>query len=156
MIIIIKNGFYVPPGVNIGAFDANINKELIKKAVTNTETALVLLKAFLIGGAICAVTQAVIDKTQLTPGRILVILVTLGVALTAAGVYEPFVRFAGAGATVPLTGFGYTMANGVKRAVESDGLLGVLTGPLTASAGGITAAVLCGVLASILARPGEK
>lgn len=115
-----------------------------------------LLKAFLIGGALCAAGQLLIDLTKLTPGRILVGYVTAGVALTAAGLYEPFAAWAGAGATVPLTGFGFAMAQGVRKALETDGAAGILTGALTAGAGGITAAVLCGLAASLLARPKEK
>mgnify|MGYP002610867179 FL=1 len=107
---------------------------------------LMLLKAFLVGGAICVVGQLLIDYTRLTPARILVLFVTLGVALTAVGVYAPLVKFAGAGATVPLTGFGNTLARGVKKAVDEDGALGILTGGLTASAAGITAAVIFGLL----------
>ena len=96
---------------------------------------LMLLKAFLVGGAICVVGQLLIDYTKLTPARILVLFVTLGVALTAAGVYAPLVKFAGAGATVPLTGFGYTLAKGVEETVAKNGIFGVLQGGLTATAG---------------------
>ena len=115
-----------------------------------------LLKAFLVGGALCAAGQLLIDRTKLTPGRILVAYVTAGVVLTAVGVYAPFAAWSGAGATVPLTGFGFAMAQGVRKAVETQGATGILTGALTAGAGGITAAVLCGLLASFLARPKEK
>ena len=94
------------------------------------------VKAFVVGGLICVIGQILIDKTKLTPARILVLFVTLGVALTAVGLYEPLVNFAGAGATVPLTGFGYTMAKGILEAVKEKGLLGILTGGLTASAAG--------------------
>ena len=100
--------------------------------------------------------QLLIDKTRLTPARILVCYVVLGVILGGAGVYDKLVDFAGAGATVPLTGFGNTLARGVKKAVDEDGALGILTGPLTASSAGITAAVLCGLIASFVARPKEK
>ena len=113
-------------------------------------------KAFLIGGAICLLGQILIDKTKLTPARILVSYVVLGVVLTAVGVYEPLVKFAGAGATVPLTGFGYCIANGVKEAVDSQGLLGVFTGGLKATAGGITAAIVAALVMSLLFRPKDK
>ena len=115
-----------------------------------------LLKAFLVGGALCAVGQLLIDRTKLTPGRILVAYVTVGVLLTAVGVYAPFAAWAGAGATVPLTGFGFAMAEGVRKAVETQGPAGILTGALTAGAGGITAAVLCGLAAAFLTKPKEK
>lgn len=111
-----------------------------------------LLKAFLIGGAICAVAQILIDKTPLTPARILVFLVTLGVILGAVGVYGPFVDFAGCGATTPLTGFGYTLSQGVKKAVNEKGLIGALTGGLTGGAGGITAAVFFGYFIALMFR----
>ena len=114
------------------------------------------LKAFLVGGAICMLGQLLIDKTKLTPARILVCYVVLGVILGGAGVYEKLVDFAGAGATVPLTGFGYSLAKGVAKAVEEQGLLGVLTGGLSATAGGIAAAVVFGLLAAILCKPKEK
>lgn len=114
------------------------------------------IKAFLVGGAICAVGQILMDTTKLTPARILVSFVTVGVVLGAVGAYEPLVKWAGAGATVPLTGFGYTLARGTKQAVEEQGLIGALTGPLTSGAAGITAAVLCGLLASLLTKPKEK
>ncbi len=120
------------------------------------ETVWALLRAFAVGGLICTAVQVLIDRTGLTPGRILVMLVTLGVILTAAGVYGPLAEWAGAGATVPLCGFGYAMAEGVRKAVAEDGLMGVLTGPLTAGAAGITAAMLCGLAASLVAKPKEK
>ncbi len=113
-------------------------------------------KAFLVGGAICAVGQILMDTTKLTPARILVSFVIVGVVLGAVGAYEPIVRWAGAGATVPLTGFGYTLAKGTRQAVEEQGLIGVLTGPLTSGAAGITAAILCGLAASLLTKPKEK
>ena len=112
--------------------------------------------AFLIGGAFCAVGQLLIDLTKLTPARILVSYVVAGVILGAVGVYDPLVEFAGGGATVPLTGFGFAMVKGVKEAIAEKGALGILTGPLTASSAGITAAVLCGLIASFVARPKEK
>ncbi len=114
------------------------------------------LYAFLIGGAVCAVGQILIDLTKLTPARILVIYVVAGVVLGALGVYEPLIEFAGAGATVPLTGFGANMVKGVKEAVDTDGLLGALTGPLTAAAAGIMAAIICGVAVSCIAHPKDK
>ena len=114
------------------------------------------LKAFVVGGAICAVGQLLIDKTKLTPARILVCYVVLGVILGGAGVYEKLVGFAGAGATVPLTGFGYTLAKGVKEAVAEQGVLGALTGGLKAASGGITAAVFFGFLSALVCRPKDK
>lgn len=111
-----------------------------------------LLKAFLVGGAICAIVQIFIDKTSLTPARILVCLVTLGVILGAVGVYEPFIDFAGCGASTPLTGFGSTLAAGVRKAVDEKGLIGALTGGLTGSAGGITAAVFFGYFFALIFR----
>ncbi|MBR6617852.1 MAG: stage V sporulation protein AE [Oscillospiraceae bacterium] len=107
-----------------------------------------LLKAFLIGGAICAVGQVLIDYTKLTPARILTAFVVLGVTLSARGLYEPLTEFAGAGATVPLTGFGNLLAKGVREAIDEDGALGILTGGLTSAAGGITAALVAGLLAA--------
>ena len=114
------------------------------------------LKAFLIGGAICVVGQILIDRTKLTPARILVCYVVLGVILGGTGVYEKLVDFAGAGATVPLTGFGNTLAKGVREAVQEQGLLGALTGGLKATAGGITAAVFFGFLAALVCNPNDK
>ena len=114
------------------------------------------LKAFLIGGAICVVGQILIDRTKLTPARILVCYVVLGVILGGTGFYEKLVDFAGAGATVPLTGFGNTLAKGVREAVQEQGLLGALTGGLKATAGGITAAVFFGFLAALVCNPKDK
>lgn len=114
------------------------------------------LKSFLIGGAICLVGQLLIDKTKLTPARILVSYVVAGVILGAVGLYEPFAEFAGAGAAVPLTGFGNTLAKGVREAVDEQGFLGIFTGGLKATAGGITAAILAGLLAALLFRPKDK
>ena len=114
------------------------------------------LKAFLVGGCFCLIGQILIDKTKLTPARILVSYVVIGVFLGAFGVYKPLVEFAGAGATVPLTGFGYNLAKGVKEAIDTDGFLGILTGGLKATAGGIAAAVFAGLLASLIFKPKDK
>lgn len=114
------------------------------------------VKAFLVGGFLCAIAQVIIDKTKLTPARILVSYVVTGVILGGLGLYEPLVNFAGAGATVPLTGFGYALANGVRKAVEEQGFLGILTGGLAACAGGITAAMVAGLLASSFFRARDK
>lgn len=114
------------------------------------------LKAFIVGGLFCAVGQVLIDYTKLTPARILVSYVVAGVALGAVGIYEPLVEWAGAGATVPLTGFGYLLADGVKNAVDSNGIMGVFTGGLTASAGGITVAILFGLIMALIFKPGDK
>ena len=113
-------------------------------------------KAFVVGGLICLVGQILIDKTKLTPARILVLFVTLGVVLTAVGLYGPLLDFAGAGATVPLTGFGYTMAKGVVKAIQEQGILGILTGGVTAAAAGIAAAVFFGYLAALISKPSDK
>ena len=113
-------------------------------------------KAFLVGGLFCLVGQILVDKTKLTPARILVGYVVAGVLLGALGLYQPIVDFAGAGATVPLTGFGNTLAKGVKEAVQQDGFLGIFTGGLKATAGGITAAIFAGLLASILFKAKDK
>ena len=114
------------------------------------------VKAFLIGGMFCLVGQLIIDKTKITPARILVGYVVVGVILGAIGVYEPVAEFAGAGATVPLTGFGYTLSKGVREAVEQDGFLGILSGGLKATAGGITAAVIAGLIMSLLFKARDK
>ena len=114
------------------------------------------LKAFLVGGAICLAGQVLIDKTKLTPARILVSFVVIGVALGALGIYEPLLEFAGAGAGVPLTGFGNLIAKGVRKAVDEKGLLGIFTGGLTAAAGGITAAIAAGVIAGFIFKPKDK
>jgi len=114
------------------------------------------LKAFLVGGALCLFGQILIDKTKLTPARILVSYVVLGVFLSAIGIYEPFAEFAGAGATVPLTGFGHCLAKGVREAIQEKGFLGILTGGLKATAGGITAAVVCGLIVSLIFKDKDK
>lgn len=114
------------------------------------------LKAFIIGGLLCAIGQVLIDKTKLTPARILVSYVVIGVILGAVGLYKPFASFAGAGATVPLTGFGYNLAKGVKEAIGEDGFLGIFTGGLKATAGGITAAIVSGLAASLLFKAKDK
>lgn len=117
---------------------------------------MMLLKAFIAGGFLCLIGQILIDKTKLTPARILVSYVVVGVILGAVGLYQPFAEFAGAGATVPLTGFGYTLAKGVKEAVDDSGLIGVFTGGLKSTAGGITAAVLMGLLVSLIFKAKDK
>lgn len=114
------------------------------------------LKAFLVGGVICAIGQVLIDYTKLTPARILVSFVVAGVVLGALGWYQPLLDFAGAGASVPLTGFGSLLAKGVREAVGKDGLLGVLTGGLTATAGGIAAAMIFGLIVALIFRPKDK
>ena len=114
------------------------------------------LKAFVIGGILCVIGQILIDKTKLTPARILVSYVVAGVILGGIGLYEPLVDFAGAGATVPLTGFGYNLAKGVKEAVSEDGFLGIFTGGLKTTAGGIAAAITAGLIVSLIFRPKDK
>ena len=111
---------------------------------------LQIIRAFLVGGLLCVVAQVLIDKTKLTPARILVSYVVAGVVLGAVGIYKPIVDFAGAGATVPLTGFGYLISEGIKEAVDKQGLLGALTGAFTAAAGGISAALVFGYLSAVL------
>lgn len=117
---------------------------------------MIFLKAFLVGGAICAIGQLFMDCTKLTPARILVLFVVAGVVLGAVGLYQPLADFAGCGATVPLTGFGNLLAQGTKDAIREDGLLGVLTGPLSAGSAGISAAMLSGLVVSLIARPKSK
>ncbi len=112
--------------------------------------------AFLVGGAICAVGQVLIDFTKLTPARILVSFVVLGVLLGALGIYQPLIDFAGAGASVPLTGFGALLAKGVRDAVAENGNIGILTGGLIASAGGVTAAIVCALSVALVFRPKDK
>ena len=114
------------------------------------------LKAFLCGGILCAIGQILIDKTKLTPARILTGYVVAGVFLSAIGVYQPIADWCGTGATVPLTGFGHALAKGVEKAVVEKGWLGVLTGGLTATAGGITAAVVFGVIMALIFKAGDK
>ena len=114
------------------------------------------LKAFLCGGALCLIGQILIDKTGLTPARILTTYVVAGVVLSSLGLYQPLVDWAGAGATVPLTGFGHSLAKGVREAVAERGLLGALTGGLTATAGGIAAAIVLGILVALLFRSRRK
>ncbi len=114
------------------------------------------VKAFIVGGILCVIGQLLIDKTKLTPARILVGYVVAGVILGAVGLYKPLVEFAGAGATVPLTGFGFTLFKGVKEAVDQNGFIGILTGGLKAASGGITAAIVAGLLASVLFKARDK
>ncbi len=112
--------------------------------------------AFWVGGLICVIGQILIDKTKLTPARILVGFVVAGVVLTAVGIYEPIVNFAGAGATVPLSGFGYTMAVGIREALKNQGIIGALSGGITAAAAGITAAVVFGYFFAVFSKPKQK
>jgi stage V sporulation protein AE len=114
------------------------------------------LKCFLVGGAFCAVGELLIAYTKLTPARILTAFVVAGIALGAIGLYEPLIEFAGAGATVPLTGFGANLARGMREAVDEKGLLGILTGGLTAASGGISAALLCGLLVALIFKSKTK
>lgn len=114
------------------------------------------VKAFICGGILCLIGQILIDKTKLTPAKILICYVVAGVILGATGIYDKFVEFAGAGASVPLTGFGNLIAKGVRKAIITDGFLGIFTGGLTASAAGITVAVIAGLLASLLFKPKDK
>ena len=120
------------------------------------ELLLTYLRAFLVGGIFCVIAQILIDRTKLTPARILVIYVVAGVVLGGLGIYQPLVDFAGAGATVPLTGFGYLISKGVKEAVGKEGLLGALTGGLRAASGGIAAALVFGYLACLISKGKPK
>ncbi len=121
-----------------------------------TETVLKFVYAFLIGGALCVIAQILIDKTPMTPARILVTYVCAGVVLTAVGLYEPLVKLAGCGAMTPLTGFGYSLAKGVQKAVTEQGLTGALTGGLTATSAGITTAMVSAFLAALIFRDKPK
>lgn len=120
------------------------------------DTVIDLLKAFIVGGFFCLIGQVLIDKTRLTPARILTIYVVSGLILGALGIYKPLSDFAGAGATVPLTGFGSTLAKGVREAVDEQGFLGIFTGGFTASAGGICAAVFFALTCALLFKPKDK
>lgn len=115
-----------------------------------------LLKAFWVGGAICVIAQLLIDYTKMTPARIMVTYVVAGVVLTALGLYEPVVEYAGSGATVPIVGFGYTLAKGVQKLVEEKGIMGILAGGLTGAAGGLGAAIFFGCIFSLLCKPKAK
>lgn len=117
---------------------------------------MIFLKAFLVGGLICVVGQLLIDCTKLTPARILVLFVVMGVVLGGLGLYQPIVNWAGAGATVPLPGFGNALAQGVKKAIEEKGALGIITGPLTAASAGITVALVSGLITSFVTKPRSK
>ncbi len=128
---------------------------MIQDFINNLDWTM-LLKAFLVGGVICVIGQILIDKTKLTPARILVIYVTLGVILGGIGIYQKLVDFAGCGATVPLTGFGNLLAKGAIKKVESDGFIGAFTGGTAAAAGGITAAIFFGYIASLISKPKMK
>ncbi len=115
-----------------------------------------IIKAFLVGGAICAIGQLLIDYTKLTPARILTGYVVAGVIISAVGLYKPLVDFAGAGATVPLTGFGHLLAEGIRKTIAEDGFVGIFTGGMTAAAGGITAAILFGLIAAMVFKQKDK
>ncbi len=117
---------------------------------------ITFLKAFAVGGLICVVGQILIDLTKLTPARILVGFVVLGVILSAIGIYEPFAEWAGCGATVPLTGFGNVLVQGTKEKIAEEGWLGIITGPLSSGAAGITAAIISGLVVSLVAKPKAK
>ena len=114
------------------------------------------LNAFLFGGFLCAIAQLLIDFTKMTPARILVLFVSAGVFLTALGWYEPLVKFAGAGATIPISGFGYTLANGAKKGIIENGILGIFSGGIAATAGGIAAAIVFGYIFALIFKPKEK
>lgn len=114
------------------------------------------IKAFIVGGIICVIGQIIMDTTKLTPAHVLVLFVTSGVVLTSIGIYEPIVNFGGAGATVPLPGFGYALAKGVIEAVKKDGIIGVFTGGITATAGGVAAAVFFGYIMAVIFTPKTK
>ena len=117
---------------------------------------MIYLRAFIVGGLLCLIGQVLIDKTKLTPARILVCYVVIGVILGALNIYQPIIDFAGSGATVPLTGFGYTLSKGVRKAVNESGFIGILTGGLRSTAGGITAAIFAALLAALIFRARDK
>ena len=117
---------------------------------------MMFLKAFIVGGLICVIGQLLIDLTKLTPAKILVLFVCIGVLLGGLGIYQHLIDFAGAGATVPLTGFGASLAKGVKEAIQKDGFLGVVAGPLQACAGGVTVAMLSALAVALICRPKDK
>ncbi len=117
---------------------------------------MMFLKAFIIGGLICVVGQLLIDYTKLTPAKILVSFVVLGVILGGLGLYEPLVDFAGAGATIPLTGFGNALAKGVKEAIQKDGIVGIITGGMSACAAGVTVAIISGLVVALLSKSKDK
>lgn len=117
---------------------------------------MIFLKAFIIGGLICVIGQLLIDLTKLTPAKILVSFVVLGVILGGLGLYEPLIDFAGAGATIPLTGFGNALAKGVKEAIQNNGAVGIITGGISACAAGVTVAILSGLIAAILGKSKDK
>lgn len=117
---------------------------------------MIFLKAFLVGGLICVIGQLLIDWTKLTPARILASFVVLGVILGGLGLYQPLVEWAGAGATVPLTGFGNTLVQGTKEALREDGALGIITGPLSSASVGITVAMICGLVVAFVTKPKSK
>lgn len=120
------------------------------------EIFLTYLKVFITGGIICTIGQVLIDKTKLTPARILVLFVVLGVVLTGLGIYKPIVDFGGSGATIPISGFGYALANGVKEEIDKTGFLGVFTGGITATSAGITAAIVFGYLGALISKSNIK
>ncbi len=120
------------------------------------EIFLTYLNVFITGGIICTIGQILIDKTKLTPARILVLFVVLGVVLTGLGIYKPIVDFGGSGATVPISGFGYALANGVKEEIDKNGLLGIFTGGITATSAGITAAIIFGYLGALISKSNIK
>lgn len=115
-----------------------------------------VIYAFLVGGGICIIGQVLIDRTKLTPARIMVGFVVAGVILTAIGLYEPLVNFAGAGATVPISGFGYSLAKGVEEAIKEYGVIGMITGGLTATAAGITGVIVLGIIAAVISKPSKR
>lgn len=130
---------------------------MARREVDRKEVGLMdYVKAFIIGGIICALVQILMEKTKMLPGRIMVLLVCLGIALGALGLYKPLIDFAGAGATVPLTGFGYTLWMGVKDAINNDGFIGIFKGGFGASAIGISASLLLGYVASLIFKPKTK
>ena len=117
---------------------------------------MIFFNAFWVGGLLCAIAQILIDKTKLTPARILVLYVVIGTILGGVGVYQNIVRYAGAGATIPLMGFGNTLAMGVEKAISERGVIGIFTGGLTATAAGITAAVVFGYIFAVFSKPSDK
>lgn len=145
------------PPFSVALFFIFLKKlQIIKSNLSKAGFIMIFIKAFVVGGLICVIGQILLDKTKLTAGRILVLYVVAGVFLGAIGLFEPLEKFAECGATVPLLGFGAALVKGTKEIIDTDGAMGIITGPLTSGAGGITAALLCGFVMSLIAKPKSK
>lgn len=145
------------PPFSVALFFIFLKKlQIIKSNLSKAGFIMIFIKAFVVGGLICVIGQILLDKTKLTAGRILVLYVVAGVFLGAIGLFEPLEKFAECGATVPLLGFGAALVKGTKEIIDTDGAMGIITGPLTSGAGGITAALLSGFVMSLIAKPKSK